>query len=98
MFWTFWRTGESRPRNQNRSGMAERRIGKQQQYLLAELLAAGGWCEVEQTICGSNYGGKKKHLCMLFALEVRGLVEIQKSACGEQVQARALEAARGQLD
>jgi hypothetical protein len=78
--------------------MAERRIGKQQQYLLAELLSAGGWCEVGQTICDSNYGGKKKHLCMLTALEIRGLVEIRYSECGNIAVARALEAAREQLD
>lgn len=70
-------------------------LGKQQQYLLSEIHHNGGWVEVGPEICGSNYGGQKKHETMVMSLQERGLVEVDRE--GNVLKVRALVAAEGYI-
>ena len=58
--------------------MSSCKLGKIQGFLLSEIFNAGGWVKIENEICGSNYGGKKKHLTLLRTLEERDLVKIEE--------------------
>ncbi len=58
--------------------MATKALGQKQQYLLSEIFHAGGWVVVNSQVCGSNYGGRKKHETMVSALQDRGLLEVKE--------------------
>lgn len=76
-------------------------LGQSQEELLSELVHAGGWCEVSDSVCGSNYGGRSKHMRLVRSLERRGLVESRTEDCASgppRVEVRAMPHAARHLD
>lgn len=57
-------------------------LGKQQEYMLSEIVSDGGWVEVGPYVCGSNYGGLKRHETMARALADRGLLDLDERPDG----------------
>lgn len=72
--------------------MARKKLGQMQQYLLSEIVNSEDWVDIGPEVCGSNYGGQKKHESMVDSLHKRGLVEIRKR--GDYIQARSLPKAQ----